>query len=190
MNKVLVINGPNLNLLGSREDEIYGKDTLKKIQNDCELKGKDLDIEIHIYGVGSLEHEINEYIKKNNKNIKLMGTINNKNLNNELRKYRFFVTSSLFEGNPKSVMEAMAAGCVIFASNISNHQDLITHNKNGFLFELGSDNLNQLFKKHFRSSDYLSEISRNVYDIANEKFELNILSKIEYEDYLSVIKPA
>ena len=46
MNKVLVINGPNLNLLGSREDEIYGKDTLKKIQNDCELKGKDLDIEI------------------------------------------------------------------------------------------------------------------------------------------------
>ena len=46
MNKVLVINGPNLNLLGSREDEIYGKDTLKKIQNDCELKGTDLDIEI------------------------------------------------------------------------------------------------------------------------------------------------
>ena len=174
------------------EDAVVCVGRLEYQKNYFELfeNFKDLDIEIHIYGVGSLEHEINEYIKKNNKNIKLMGTVNNENLNNELRKYRFFVTSSLFEGNPKSVMEAMAAGCVIFASNISNHQDLITHNKNGFLFELGSDNLNQLFKKHFRSPDYLSEISRNAYDIANEKFELNILSKIEYEDYLSVIKPA
>ena len=46
MNKAIIINGPNLNLLGSREDEIYGKETLKKIQNECESKGKDLDIEI------------------------------------------------------------------------------------------------------------------------------------------------
>ena len=150
---------------------------------------KDLDFEIHIYGNGSLENEINEFLNKDNKNIKLMGTLDNENLNNELRKYRFFVTTSLFEGNPKSVMEAMAAGCVVFASNITNHQDLITHNKSGFLFELGSDNLNQLFKKHFRSSDYLSEISRNAYNIANEKYELSILSEKEYKDYLSVIKP-
>lgn len=34
MMKVLIVNGPNLNLLGKREELIYGKDTLEKIEQE------------------------------------------------------------------------------------------------------------------------------------------------------------
>ena len=46
MKKILIINGPNLNLLGNREDNIYGKDSLDKIKSDCEKKGLEKKIEI------------------------------------------------------------------------------------------------------------------------------------------------
>ena len=49
MKKILIINGPNLNLLGNREDDIYGKDSLDKIKSDCEKKGIDKNLEINFF---------------------------------------------------------------------------------------------------------------------------------------------
>ena len=40
MKKILIIHGPNLNLLGSREPEIYGSLTIKKINNDLKKLAK------------------------------------------------------------------------------------------------------------------------------------------------------
>lgn len=41
-NIIIVINGPNLNMLGKREPDIYGGKTLKDIENDCLQAGADL----------------------------------------------------------------------------------------------------------------------------------------------------
>ncbi len=44
--KVCVINGPNLNLLGTREPEIYGYDTLEDISRRCQDLSRDMGVEI------------------------------------------------------------------------------------------------------------------------------------------------
>ena len=44
--KVYVINGPNLNLLGTREPEIYGYDTLADIEKRCQALGHKHGMEI------------------------------------------------------------------------------------------------------------------------------------------------
>ncbi len=65
MKRILIINGPNLNLLGNREDDIYGKDSLDKIKSDCEKKGKEKNVEI-IFFQSNNEGEIIEKIHEVN----------------------------------------------------------------------------------------------------------------------------
>lgn len=43
---VFVLNGPNLNLLGTREPEIYGSDTLDDIAGQLEDRARDLGLDI------------------------------------------------------------------------------------------------------------------------------------------------
>ena len=49
MPSILILHGPNLNLLGQREPKIYGAATLAEIdQRLCEL-GQELGVEIHTF---------------------------------------------------------------------------------------------------------------------------------------------
>ncbi|QOX64796.1 type II 3-dehydroquinate dehydratase [Anoxybacterium hadale] len=47
--KILVINGPNLNMLGVREPEIYGTLTLDEINHQLLEKGKELNVELEFF---------------------------------------------------------------------------------------------------------------------------------------------
>ncbi len=44
--KILILNGPNLNLLHKRDKEIYGDSSLQKIETDCQTLAKELGLEI------------------------------------------------------------------------------------------------------------------------------------------------
>ena len=47
-NKIIIINGPNLNLLGEREQSQYGSITFKKLNNICIKKSEELNLDVEI----------------------------------------------------------------------------------------------------------------------------------------------
>jgi len=56
-NNIIVINGPNLNLLGEREQSQYGSITYADLKNKCKKYSKDLDISID-FAQSNIEGEI------------------------------------------------------------------------------------------------------------------------------------
>lgn len=46
MTKLLLLNGPNLNLLGSREPEKYGQETLSDVEDNCKKLAAEYGIEV------------------------------------------------------------------------------------------------------------------------------------------------
>lgn len=46
---ILVLNGPNLNLLGTREPEVYGTDTLQDIENKLQSIAQENNVKIDFY---------------------------------------------------------------------------------------------------------------------------------------------
>ena len=49
MVKILILNGPNLNMLGRRDQSIYGAKTLDEINGELSLLARTLDLEVEFY---------------------------------------------------------------------------------------------------------------------------------------------
>ena len=66
-NKILVINGPNLNLLGEREKDKYGSVTIEDVKNEYLAFSKKNNLELDFFQ-SNIEGEIVEAIQKARKN--------------------------------------------------------------------------------------------------------------------------
>ena len=117
MKKILVINGPNLNLLGDREPEIYGRKTLQDIESECRAEFSELDL---IFYQSNSESEIIEQLHSCNQFSALI-----------INAGAFTHTSIAIHDALKAVKipKIEVLGCVIFAQvriyKIRNWQPLI-----------------------------------------------------------------
>ena len=66
MKKIIILNGPNLNLLGEREKNQYGNFTLKDIEKKCLDFGKKNDLEVSLFQ-SNIEGELVEKIQDSRK---------------------------------------------------------------------------------------------------------------------------
>ena len=68
MKKIIILNGPNLNLLGEREKSQYGNFTLKDIEKDCKKFAAKNDFNLTMFQ-SNLEGELVEKIQNSRNNM-------------------------------------------------------------------------------------------------------------------------
>jgi len=68
---VMVLNGPNLNLLGTREPEIYGTDTLESIEAACRKRAQGLGLSIEFRQTNN-EGELIDWVQEASRSVQAL----------------------------------------------------------------------------------------------------------------------
>ena len=144
-NKILIINGPNLNLLGEREQSQYGKITLNEIKDSCIKLSRELKLEIE-FKQSNIEGEIVNFIQESRKNFD--GLI---------------INAAGFTHTSVSIRDALAiVNIPIIEVHISNifkreefrHKSLISGVVTGGIFGIGSEGyilaINAIKKNYYK----------------------------------------
>ena len=129
-NKIIIINGPNLNLLGEREQSQYGSDTFEELKQKCLTKSKEIGLEVN-FTQSNLEGEIVNIIQEARKEYKGM-IINAAGFTHTSVAIRDAL--SLFK---KPIIELHISN--IYKREEFRHKSLLSDIATGGIFGLGTD---------------------------------------------------
>lgn len=140
-------------------------------------------VELDVVGEGPELNKLLNLSKELKVKVNFLGKMNNKDLLQIYQNYKFFFSSAKFEGNPKTVLEAMGSGCVVFASDIPSHRELINHSFNGYIYDLNNPNLYSLWKNELNNEEYLKRVSLLAQLEIKEKYNFKVIAEKYYEDF-------
>lgn len=114
--------------------------------------------------------ELNEQITASN--IRITGwKFNSEEVFSELNNIDVYMQTSLWEGLPIALLEAMSLRKPIVATNIIGNKDVVEHKKTGFLFD-DIDELTDYFKQ-LENLDFRKEMGDQAFIRAQERFDIN-----------------
>ena len=110
------------------------------IQACTQLRAEGLELECAIAGAGPERERLQAQIEHNKMGdrVTLLGHVSRSEMNSLYRRADLFVLTSLSEGIPLVLMEAMAYGALVLAPAITGVPELIIPGKTGFLYQPGN----------------------------------------------------
>jgi len=91
------------------------------------------NIRFVIIGEGELRTELVEYVKRQRLESKVVFTGERNDIHDLLQNMDVFVMTSLYEGMSNAIMEAMAAGLPVIATDVGGNSELVVNGETGFL---------------------------------------------------------
>ena len=125
----------------------------------------------YIVGYGPLENDLRSLAEKLKIDQKVKVFINPPDIPDILKDSDIFLSTSLFEGVSNSIMEAMAAGLPVVATNVGDNSYLIKNGHNGFLVPCRDvDTIVDRLELLSHSEEKRNEFGKNSFNIIETEF--------------------
>lgn len=135
---------------------------------------------LDIYGEGSqIKSQLIVLAKKHDVKINFFGVVANSELAHIYTKYEYYVLPSFHEGMPKTLVEAMASGCLCIGTNVAGINEIISNGVNGILaVDTSSKGIYDALKKAIDSDDKSKIIDMGI-SMVREKYSLDLIVERE-----------
>lgn len=135
------------------------------------------NIDVDLIGNGPLKEELVELSRSLKTKVTFLGNVPNNKLPEIYNSYKYFILSSITEGMPKVLIEAMACGCICIGTNVQGINEVIRDKENGVLAKnISSEAIYEAMEKTLSlSASEQKYISDNaILNIVNEYSLLSI----------------
>ena len=139
--------------------------------------------EITLIGDGSLKKDLYKLSKKLNSKINFEGILSNEEVIKKLSKHKFYIHTALYEGNPKTILEAMSVGCVVIVPSNPNILEIVQDNFNGIVYDQKKDNLKDIIQ-NIKNKD-VRQISQNAIATVKKNNSLKRIVDLEFLLYIN-----
>ncbi|MFC2044513.1 glycosyltransferase family 4 protein [Chloroflexota bacterium] len=149
------------------------------------LKG--LSSTLDIIGSGPQLAQLKELARHNNVKVNFLGNIPNSELPAILNKYELFVLTSLWEGMPKTLLEAMACGLPVVGTNVDGIKEVIRDGDNGILCDTTAGSIRQAIIKAMNDRDLREKLGAGARNTIKQSFSLDKLLQKELDLYSRIL---
>ncbi|MCC7551068.1 MAG: glycosyltransferase family 4 protein [Methanobacterium sp.] len=143
------------------------------------LKG--LPYSLNIIGTGELKEELEKFAEENDCNVHFMGNIANQDLPPVLNKHEIFILPSMYEGMPKTLLEAMSCALPVIGTNVEGIKEVITPGHDGILCGIDSDSISKAIVMLMEDDDLRIKLRKNARHTIIDKYSLKKVFQNELE---------
>ena len=151
------------------------------------VKSEKKDISVLMVGDCCNDLHLINSLEQSGVNVTAAGNVPNQNLPNYLNQSRAFILPSLYEGHPKSLLEAMSCGLTPIASNVEGIKEDIQDGKTGFLCETNPKSIADKILQTLNDEKQLEKIGKNARKYITERYSLDKIKDLELEALNQVI---
>lgn len=146
-----------------------------------------LNLRTFIIGSGHLEQKLREKAYDLGLDITWKGNIPNNELPTYLNRAKIFILPSLYEGHPKTLIEAMACGVPIIGTDSPGIREIIRDGETGCLCGTEPESIRKTIKQLIASEALRNTLSRNSRKFAVANYSIEQIVEQEYQLLVNIL---
>ena len=148
----------------------------------------DTDITLDLIGQGELSDSLRKQVIKKNIKVNFLGRIPNDKMPEYYNMYKVYVLCSRYEGNPKTLLEAMACESAVIGTDVPGIREVIRHEESGLLVPEDFNSIRSAILRLMSDQILSMRIGRQARQQIIENNSLETALSYEYSAYMKLVE--